>query len=145
LIKKRAKDNTFLHLRDKEKITSQNVAFIIFSSLILTKLIFMEVSNALPLIMMILVGALAGTLAARIMKGDSFGFAINALLGIGGGVIGGILFDFLGFQPGSNVVRVLNDSYGLTLGGSFIGQLISATVGAVIILFIARFLKGGRR
>jgi len=102
-------------------------------------------TNAIPLLMMILVGALAGTLAARIMKGDTFGFAINALLGIGGGVVGGVLFNFLGFEPGSNVVKVLNDSYGLTLGNAFIGQLISATVGAIIILFIARFVRGGGR
>jgi len=102
----------------------------------------MDLSNALPIIMMVLIGALAGTLAARIMKGDTFGFAINALLGIGGGVVGGILFDMLGFEPGSNVVRVLNDSYGLNLGGTFIGQIISATVGAIIILYIARFVRG---
>ncbi len=102
-------------------------------------------TNAIPLLMMILVGALAGTLAARIMKGDTFGFAVNALLGIGGGVVGGVLFNFLGFEPGSNVVKVLNDSYGLTLGNAFIGQLISATVGAIIILFIARFVRGGGR
>ncbi len=105
----------------------------------------MDLSNALPIIMMVLVGALAGTLAARIMKGDTFGFAINALLGIGGGVVGGILFDMLGFEPGSNVVRVLNDSYGLNLGGAFIGQIISATVGAIIILYIARIVRGGGR
>jgi len=106
---------------------------------------FMDLSNALPIIIMVLVGALAGTLAARIMKGDTFGFAINALLGIAGGVVGGILFDMLGFEPGSNVVRVLNDSYGLNLGGTFIGQIISATVGAIIILYVARFVRGGRR
>lgn len=105
----------------------------------------MDFDNALPLIMMVLVGALAGTLAARIMKGDTFGFAVNALLGIGGGVVGGILFNFLGIEPGSNVVKVLNDSYGLTLGNAFIGQLISATVGAIIILFIARFVRGSGR
>jgi len=105
----------------------------------------MDLDNLWPLIKMVLIGALAGTLAARIMKGDTFGFAINALLGVAGGVAGGILFKFLKLEPGSNVVNVLNDSYGLTLNTDFIGQLISATVGAIIILFIARFLKGGRR
>ena len=100
-------------------------------------------SDIWAILMMVLVGALAGTLAARIMKGDTFGFAVNALLGIGGGVVGGFLFQLIGIEPGSNVVRVLNDSYGLTLGPKFIGQIISATVGAIIILYAARIFRGG--
>ena len=40
--------------------------------------------DVLNWIIMILVGALSGSLAARIIKGDSFGFVINALLGIAG-------------------------------------------------------------
>jgi len=101
-------------------------------------------SDFWAILTMVLVGALSGTLAARIMKGDTFGFVINALLGIGGGIVGGFLFQVLNIEPGSNVVKIINNSYDLSLGPKYIGQIISATVGAIIILFVARFVRGGR-
>jgi|GEM_PF-120690 len=100
-------------------------------------------SDFWAILTMVLVGALSGTLAARIMKGDTFGFVINALLGIGGGIVGGFLFQALNIEPGSNVVKIINNSYDLSLGPKYIGQIISATVGAIIILFVARFVRGG--
>lgn len=101
-------------------------------------------TDAWGVLIMVLVGALAGTIAARIIKGDTFGFVINALLGIGGGIVGGFLFKALRIEPGSNVTKILNDSYGLSLEPKYIGPIISATVGAIIILYVARFVRGGR-
>ena len=54
------------------------------------------------------------------MKGDGFGIFKNLLLGILGGLVGGWLFDVLGI------------SWGGTLG-----QLGTATIGAVAVLWLA--------
>lgn len=107
----------------------------------------MDVLNGdiLQWIIMILVGALAGTLAARIMKGDSFGFAINAILGIAGGVVGGYLFGLLGITAGSGIVKVVESQFGVTLPENIVGMVISATIGAIIILWVSRILGLGRR
>ena len=101
--------------------------------------------DVLQWIIMILVGALAGTLAARIMKGDSFGFAVNALLGIAGGVVGGYLFGLLGINAGSGIVKVVENQFGVTLPQNIVGMVLSATVGAILILLVSRILGLGKR
>jgi uncharacterized membrane protein YeaQ/YmgE (transglycosylase-associated protein family) len=95
---------------------------------------------------MILVGALSGSLAARIIKGDSFGFAINAILGIAGAIVGGFIFDLLNFDsPGAGIVKVVDDQFGVTLPQNIVGMIISATVGSIIILFLSNVLGLGKR
>lgn len=74
--------------------------------------------------MVLVIGALAGWFAGKIMKGRGFGVAINIVVGILGAVIGGFLFSLLG----------------VTAGG-FIGSLITATVGAVALLFTIGLVK----
>lgn len=101
--------------------------------------------NVLKWIVMILVGALAGTLAARIIKGDSFGFVVNAMLGIAGGIVGGYLFDLLGIEAGAGVVKVVEKQFDVVLPQNIIGMIISATIGAIIILYISRLIGLGRR
>lgn len=73
----------------------------------------------------IIVGALAGWLAGVLTKGEGYGILINILLGIIGGVIGGWVFRFFGFTPGTG----------------FVPQLITALVGAAIVLYIFKALK----
>lgn len=72
----------------------------------------------------LIIGALAGWLAGKIMKGQGFGVAINIVVGIIGAVIGGFLFSLIG----------------VTAGG-FVGSLITATVGAVTLLFVISLVK----
>jgi uncharacterized membrane protein YeaQ/YmgE (transglycosylase-associated protein family) len=60
------------------------------------------------------------------MKGYSFGIVGNLVVGVIGAALGGFLFRLAGFLP-----------IGL------IGSLISATVGAVVLLFLLQ--KFGRR
>ena len=72
----------------------------------------------------ILIGICAGFLAGTIMKGRGFGLLINLLVGIVGGVLGGWIFDKLHIG-----------TYGL------IGNLVSATVGAIVLLFILSLFK----
>ncbi len=74
----------------------------------------------------ILIGAAAGYLAGRVMKGSGFGALINILLGIAGAVVGGWAFGILG----------------LASSGGIIGSLVVSFVGAVIILFVADLFKG---
>ena len=73
----------------------------------------------------IIIGAVAGWLAGRIMKGGGFGLLLNIVLGIIGGAFCGWLFGILG----------------LSSDGSLIGSLITSVVGAVAVLFIAGLFK----
>ncbi|WP_306118182.1 MULTISPECIES: GlsB/YeaQ/YmgE family stress response membrane protein [unclassified Roseitalea] len=75
------------------------------------------------LIIMLAIGAIAGWLAGMIIKGGGYGLVGNIAVGIVGAVIAGFLFP--GFLP---------------LGG-IVGQIISATIGAVILLAIIALVK----
>lgn len=101
--------------------------------------------DPLKLALMVGVGAIAGTLAARVAKGDNFGFVINALLGIAGAVVGGYIFDFLGLTPGQGIVKMISETFGVDLPLNFVGMIVSATVGAIVILVISSFVLGRRR
>ncbi len=79
----------------------------------------------MELIYIILIGIAAGFLAGWLMKGKGFGWIINLLLGIAGSLIGGWLFGILG----------------ISLGSGILGTLITATIGAVVLIFIVNFFK----
>ncbi len=76
------------------------------------------------LIYFLLIGLAAGWLAGKIMKGQSFGLLGNLVIGVIGAVLGGLLFRLVGFA-----------AIGL------IGSLITATVGAIVLLFILQKMK----
>ncbi|MHB8654351.1 MAG: GlsB/YeaQ/YmgE family stress response membrane protein [Terriglobia bacterium] len=69
------------------------------------------------------IGLLAGWLTGKLTRGRGFGVIGDLLLGLIGGVIGGWLFGLLGIHT-----------------GGFLGSLAAATVGAVILVAIARLL-----
>ena len=73
----------------------------------------------------IIIGAIAGWLAGKIMQGGGFGLLMNIVLGIVGGVVGGWVFGL----------------FGLSSDGGLIGSLVTALVGAVLLLYIARLIK----
>ena len=73
----------------------------------------------------ILIGALAGWLAGRIMRNSGFGIIVNILLGILGGFLANWLFGYLHIGIGSGVLS----------------DLITGVIGAIVILFIARLIK----
>lgn len=77
-----------------------------------------------PLIGFLVIGLVAGFLAEQIMKGRGAGLVINLVVGVVGSFIGGLLFGFMRLS-----------FHGL------IGTLISATVGAVILLFLLGLVK----
>ncbi|MCG8458844.1 MAG: GlsB/YeaQ/YmgE family stress response membrane protein [Holophagales bacterium] len=76
------------------------------------------------LIYFLLIGLAAGWLAGQFMKGKGFGLIGNIVVGVIGAVIGGFLLGLLGFG-----------AYGL------IADLISAFVGAVVLIWAVRFVK----
>ena len=105
----------------------------------------MEDLDIVKIATMILVGAVSETLAARIMKGDHFGFVVNAILGIAGAVVGGSIFNFLKLTPGAGIVKTIDKTFGVALPQNLIGMIVSATLGAILIMWIGRILKRKRR
>jgi uncharacterized membrane protein YeaQ/YmgE (transglycosylase-associated protein family) len=101
--------------------------------------------DSFNLIIMILVGAIAGSLAARVIRGDNYGFIINAILGIAGAVVGGHVFNYLGISPGRGIVNIIDETFGVTLPQNIVGMIVSATVGALIILWVMSIFKSRRR
>ncbi len=77
------------------------------------------------LLVVILVGAIAGWLAGQIVKGYGFGLLGNIAVGIVGAVIASLLFPRLG----------------LGLGVGIGGAVIYATIGAVILLLLLRVIR----
>jgi uncharacterized membrane protein YeaQ/YmgE (transglycosylase-associated protein family) len=77
------------------------------------------------LIILLIVGAIAGWLAGVIIRGFGFGLIGNIIVGIVGAVIAGWLFPRLG----------------ISLGAGYIGWIISAAIGAVILLFIIGLVR----
>ena len=78
-------------------------------------------------IIFIVVGCLAGFVAGKIMRGGGFGFIVNLVLGVIGGLVGGWVLNLLG----------------VTWGG-FWGQLGTAIIGAIIILALASLFNRGK-
>ena len=77
------------------------------------------------LLIWLIIGGIAGFLAGLIVKGYGFGVVGNVIVGIVGAALAGIIFPRLGIFTGSDVV----------------GSIMAATIGAVILLLLVRFLK----
>jgi uncharacterized membrane protein YeaQ/YmgE (transglycosylase-associated protein family) len=77
------------------------------------------------IIIMLIVGAIAGWLAGQIVRGFGFGLLWNIVIGIVGALIGVWLLQQLGFMPFSG----------------FIGSIVNATIGAVVMLVIVGFIR----
>ena len=56
------------------------------------------------LIVMLIVGAIAGWLAGKIMAGGGFGLLVNMVLGIVGAFVAGLILPALGFSVGGGVL-----------------------------------------
>jgi uncharacterized membrane protein YeaQ/YmgE (transglycosylase-associated protein family) len=73
----------------------------------------------------ILIGIVAGWLAGKIMKGGGFGLFGDLIVGVLGALVGGFVFGLLGISS----------------DGGLIGSLTTATVGAVVLIALLRFIK----
>jgi len=73
----------------------------------------------------IIIGLIAGWLAGKVTRGAGFGCLADVALGLVGALLGGWLFTRLGF-----------------FGGGFLFSLAAATVGAVLLVAVARLFAG---
>lgn len=83
----------------------------------------------MELLWFVVIGAIAGWLAGRFMKGNGFGLLGDIIVGVVGAFIGAFLFR----------------AAGVNLGGGLAGSLIVAFLGAVVLLFVVRLFTGRRR
>jgi len=79
------------------------------------------------LIVWLLIGLIAGTLAGRVVAGGGFGCLANTAVGLAGAVIGGLLLSWL--SPNRPV-----DTFGA------IGDIVVSFIGAALLLAILRLL-----
>jgi uncharacterized membrane protein YeaQ/YmgE (transglycosylase-associated protein family) len=70
---------------------------------------------------LIIIGAAAGYAAGHVMKGKGFGLFGNIAVGVVGAVLGGFLF---------------------TLLGGLLAKLVTAFVGAIVLLWLIDYFKG---
>jgi uncharacterized membrane protein YeaQ/YmgE (transglycosylase-associated protein family) len=77
------------------------------------------------IIVTLIVGAIAGWLAGNIVRGFGYGLLWNIVLGIVGALFGVWLLQQLGIVPFAG----------------FVGSIVNATIGAVILLVIVGFIK----
>ncbi len=84
------------------------------------------------LIVILVVGLVAGWLAGKVVRGNGFGLVGDAAIGIVGALIGDLLLHRLGFHFSSGIT----------------GMIINAAIGAVVLLLFLRIVGasgwGGR-
>lgn len=83
-----------------------------------------------PLIWWLVVGLVAGVLASLVVGGVGYGIIGDIVIGIVGAFIGGWLFSQLGASA--------------PMGG-LAGTIFVAFIGAIVLIFLIRLLRGGTR
>jgi uncharacterized membrane protein YeaQ/YmgE (transglycosylase-associated protein family) len=81
------------------------------------------------ILVIILIGLVAGWLAGKIVRGTGYGLIADIFIGIVGAFIANWLFPQLGVRLGSGIIA----------------SIIAATIGAVILLVILRLVNRGGR
>lgn len=79
-----------------------------------------------PLLYWLLIGLIAGWIAGKVSRGQGYGCLTDIILGLVGAFLGGWIFLRLGI-----------------LGGGFLYSLAAATVGALLLVGIARLFARG--
>lgn len=76
----------------------------------------------------ILLGGIAGWLAGKLMKGDGYGVFVDIILGLIGGWVGGWILKLVGLhKEDSNIL-----------------YFVAALIGAVLLVWIGRLIKGNK-
>ncbi len=86
----------------------------------------MNLSNQ-SLLVILVVGIVAGWLAGKVMRGGGFGLIGDLVVGLIGAFIGDWLLPQLGIHLGSGIVALI----------------VNAFIGAVVLLLILRLVSGG--
>ena len=77
----------------------------------------------------IVVGLIAGAIAARVVAGRGFGCIADIVVGVAGAIIGGFL---------------LSSLFGMTGNVGFFGSIVVAFIGAAALLAVLKLVSGGR-
>lgn len=78
------------------------------------------------MVLMLVIGAIAGWIAGQMQHGDDFGTVGNIFVGVMGAALGGFI----------------SDKLGISLGGGLVGALITATLGAILLLYLIKVFRG---
>lgn len=81
------------------------------------------------LLVIIVVGVIAGWLAGKLVQGTGFGLIGDLVVGIIGAFIASWLFPRLGFQLGTGMIR----------------EIIDSAIGAILLLVVIKLIRGGGR
>jgi uncharacterized membrane protein YeaQ/YmgE (transglycosylase-associated protein family) len=76
------------------------------------------------LISWLIIGTIAGWAAGHLARGRGFGIFGNIVVGIIGAAVGGFVFGLIGLSS-----------------TGFVGSIVTAIVGALILLYLANWLK----
>lgn len=85
--------------------------------------------SAESLLIILIVGLIAGWLASEIVDGSGYGLVNDILIGIVGAFIGSWLLPHLGIH----------------IGGGLIAAIVSATIGAILLLLVIRLIASAPR
>jgi len=77
----------------------------------------------------ILVGALGGWIAGRILQGQGYGIVGNIVIGVIGAAVGQLVFGLLG----------------IGFGGGTLGAIITAVIGSMVLVMLVGFIKKRKR
>jgi uncharacterized membrane protein YeaQ/YmgE (transglycosylase-associated protein family) len=77
----------------------------------------------------IIVGLIAGAIAARVVAGRGFGCIADIVVGVAGAIIGGFL---------------LSSLFGMSGNIGFFGSIVVAFIGAAALLAVLKLVSGGR-
>lgn len=77
------------------------------------------------ILIIVIVGGVAGWLAGLLVSGYGFGLLGNVVVGIAGAFVASWLFPMLGFS----------------LGGGILAAILHATLGAIVLLGLIRLIK----
>ena len=81
----------------------------------------------MSLLWFLLLGLIAGSIANAVMDRSGKGLGSSLVLGVVGAMVGGPLLGLLGLRA-----------------GGFIGSLVTATIGAVVLIWIVRKIRGSK-
>ena len=84
--------------------------------------------SAEGILVILIVGIVAGWLAGKVVRGTGFGLVGDLLVGIAGALFAGLLFPRLG----------------LSLGGGLLSEILFAALGAIMLLLIVGLVRGRR-
>ena len=81
------------------------------------------------ILVMLIIGAIAGWLAGKIVRGTGYGIIGDILVGIAGALVASLLFPKLGIPIGNDIVR----------------EIFYSAIGAILLLLVVRLIRNRGR